>query len=76
MLYTIHDFRNRCANQRCHAMPNLSADELWKYQESLVSLMAAMGLGRDYQTELSAVRRVSRQLASSYTIEIVEIPSA
>jgi hypothetical protein len=53
---------------------NISADELWKYQESLIALMGAIGLGQNYKKELDTARRVSEKLASPYTIEVVEIP--
>jgi len=53
---------------------NVSADDLWKYQESLIALMEAIGFGRNYKKELDSARRVSERLASPYTIEIVEIP--
>jgi hypothetical protein len=74
-LNTIHDFRSRCANERCYNMPNLNAEELWKHQESLIAVMAALGLGRDYERELRMARRILRRLGSSYRIDIVESPS-
>ena len=52
----------------------MSTDQLWKYQESIIALMGALGLGRDYQKELGQARRVSKKLASPYTIDIFEIP--
>jgi len=52
----------------------MSTDQLWKYQESIIALMGVLGLGRDYQRELGQARRVSKQLASPYTINIFEIP--
>jgi len=73
-LNTIHDLRGRCLNERCGAALNISADELWKYQESLMALMEALGLKRDYKKELGNAKRVSEKLASPYTIEVVEVP--
>ena len=46
----------------------------WKYQESLIALMRALGLGHDYGKELDFARRISKKFASPYAIEIVEIP--
>jgi hypothetical protein len=73
MLNTILDFPNRCANERCRAVPHMqmSDEELWEYQESLIALMAAIGLSRDYEPELSAAQRISRRLASFHRVEIV-----
>lgn len=73
-LNTIHDLRARCINESCGASLNISADELWKYQESLIALLEAIGLGRNYKKELDTARRVSEKLTSPYTIEVVEIP--
>ena len=73
-LNTIHDLRGRCINEGCRAALNVSADDLWKYQESLMALMEAIGLGRNYKKELDTARRVSEKLASPYTIEVLEIP--
>jgi len=73
-LHTVHDLRSHCINESCHATLNVSTDQLWKYQESIIALMGALGLGRDYQKELGQARRVSKKLASPYTIDIFEIP--
>ncbi len=73
-LHTIHDLRSHCINESCRATLNMSTDQLWKYQESIIALMGVLGLGRDYQRELGQARRVSKQLASPYTINIFEIP--
>jgi len=71
MLHTILDFRDRCANEHCRAVPNVCAEDLWKYQESLIAPMAALGLSRDYEPELNAAQRISRRLASFHRIEVV-----
>ena len=73
-LNTIHDLRNRCINESCRATLNMSTDQLWKYQESIIALMGALGLGRDYRKELGQARRVSKRLASPYAVDIIEIP--
>jgi len=73
-LHTIHDLRSRCINESCRATLNMSTDQLWNYQESIIALMGALGLGRDYQKELGQARRVSKRLASPYAIDIVEVP--
>ena len=73
-LKTIHDLRTRCTNERCRATLNMDAEGLWKYQESIMALMAALGLGRDYGKELGFARRMSEKFASPYSIEIVEMP--
>jgi len=73
-LNTIHDLRGRCINESCREALSISADELWKYQESLIALLGAIGLGRNYKKELDTARRVSEKLASPYTIEVLEIP--
>ena len=73
-LNTIHDLQNRCSNERCRATLDMSDDGLWKYQESLIALMGALGLGRDYSRELDFAERMSRKFASPYTITIVEVP--
>jgi hypothetical protein len=52
----------------------MGAEQLWKYQESLITLMGALGLGRDYRKELDFARRISRKFASPYTIDVIEIP--
>jgi hypothetical protein len=73
-LNTIHDLRSRCVNERCRATLNMSTDGLWKYQESLIALMAALGLGRDYVRQLDFARRMSKKFASPYTINVIEVP--
>jgi len=74
ILNTIHDLPNRCANKRCRAtLDTMSVENLWKHQESLITLMGAMGLGRDYRKELDFARRISRKVGSPYTIEIIEV---
>ena len=72
-LNTIHDLPNRCTNKRCGATLDMSAENLWKYQESLMTLMGAIGLGRDYRRELDFAKRISKKVASPYTIDIIEI---
>jgi hypothetical protein len=73
-LHTIYDLRRRCMNPQCGSTLNMSSDELWRYQERLMALMEALGLGRDYEKELDDARKLSKKLASPYTIDIVEIP--
>jgi len=58
----------------CRATLKMSEEGLWKYQESLIALMRALGLGREYWKELDFARRMSKNFASPYAIEIVEIP--
>jgi len=72
-LNTIHDLRSQCANERCRATLDMSDDGLWKYQESLIALMGALGLGRDYSRELDFAQRMSRKFASPYTINVIEV---
>ena len=71
---TIHDLPNRCINNRCRATLDMSDMNLWKYQESLITLMGALGLGRDHWNELNFARRMSKKFASPYTIDIIEVP--
>jgi len=73
-LNTIHDLRSRCVNETCRAALNMSSDELWRYQDSIIALMGALGLGRDCRKELGQARRVSKTLASPYAVDIIEIP--
>jgi len=73
-LDSINDLQPRCPNERCRATPNMAQEDLWEYQESIIALMAAMGLGRNFVKELGNARNVSRKLASPYTIDIVETP--
>jgi len=73
-LQTIHDLRSRCLNERCRATLNMNTEALWKYQESLIAVMAALGLGRDYARELDFARRMSKKFASPYTINIIKVP--
>ncbi|HXW62352.1 MAG TPA: hypothetical protein VEJ45_07125 [Candidatus Acidoferrales bacterium] len=75
-LTSIKDLQSRCGNQRCGATLNINQEELWEYQESLMALMAAIGLGRDFGKELVIARSVSMKLASPYAIDIIEIPAA
>ena len=73
LLNTIHDLPSRCANKRCGAtLDTISVENLWKHQESLITLMGVIGLGRDYRRELDFARRISRKVASPYTIDVVE----
>jgi hypothetical protein len=72
-LHTISDLRGRCMNERCRAPLNMNPEDLWEYQESIVALMATVGLGRDYEKELVKAKKVSKKLASPYTIDIIEI---
>ena len=72
-LNTIHDLRSRCINERCRATLNMNPEQLWKYRESIIALMGALGLGRDYRRELGLAQRLSRKFVSPYAIEIVEI---
>jgi hypothetical protein len=37
--------------------------------------MGVMGLGRDYWKELDFATRISKKVASPYTIDIIEIPN-
>ena len=71
-LNTIHDLRSRCINESCRATLNMSTDQLWKYQESIIALMGALGLGCDHARELDFARRMSKKFASPYAIDIVE----
>jgi len=73
-LNTIYDLRSRCTNERCRATLNMTGDQLWEYQDSIMALMRALGLGRDYGKELGRARRMSKKLASPYTIAIIEVP--
>jgi len=73
-LQTIHDLRSRSLNERCRANLNMNTVALWNYQESLIAVMAALGLGRDYARELDFARRMSKKFASPYTINIIEVP--
>jgi len=73
-LNSIKDLRPRCENERCRATLNMAQEELWEYQESIMALMAAMGLGRNFAKELGNARSVYMKLASPYTIDIVEVP--
>jgi len=47
---------------------------LWKYQESLLTLMGALGPNRAYLKELDFARRMSKKFGSPYTINIIEVP--
>ena len=71
---TIHDLRSRCINEGCRAILNMSTDQLGQYQESIIALMGALGLGRDYGKELGQARRVSKRLSSPYAVDIIEVP--
>jgi len=51
----------------------MNPEQLWKYRESIIALMGALGLGRDYRRELGLAQRLSRKFVSPYAIEIVEI---
>jgi len=73
-LNTIYDLRSRCINECCRATLNMSPEALWKYQESLIALMGALGLGRDYARELDFARRMSKKFASPYTVNVIEVP--
>ena len=73
-LNTIHDLKSQCTNERCRATLDMSDEGLWKYQESIIALMGALGLGRGYSRELDFAERMSRKLASPYTITIAEVP--
>ena len=75
ILNTIHDLPSRCTNGRCCATLDTGAESLWKYHESIITLMRTLGLGRDYWNELDFAKRMSRKVASPYTIEIVEVDS-
>jgi len=72
-LNTIHDLRSQCRNQRCRATLNLGPDDLWKYQESLMALMEALGLGGEYGRQLDFARKLSKKFESPYVISIVWI---
>jgi hypothetical protein len=52
----------------------MSLEELSEYQESIVALMAALGLGHAYEKELDKARKVSKKLEAPYSIDIIEIP--
>jgi hypothetical protein len=39
-----------------------------------ITVMAVMGLGRDYWKELDFATRTSKKVASPYRIDIIEIP--
>ena len=73
ILNTIHDLPNRCINNRCRATLDMSDMNLWKYQESLLTLMATLGLGCDHWKELDFARRISKKVAASYTVGMSEI---
>jgi len=74
ILNTIHDLPSRCTNKRCGAtLDTMSVENLWKHQESLITLMGAIGLGRDYRRELAFAMRISKKVASPYSIDVVEI---
>jgi hypothetical protein len=73
ILNTIQDLRSRCSNTQCHATLNMGAEELWKYQESIIALLEALGLERDYGKELGFARRMSEKFRSPFTIDIIEI---
>ena len=64
-LNTIHDLWSRCINERCRATLNMDPEALWKYQESIIVLMAALELERDYARELDFAERMSRKFASA-----------
>ena len=53
---------------------NIGTEALWKYQESLIALMGALGLGRNYVRELDFARRMSEKFASPCTISVIEVP--
>jgi len=72
-LNTIHDLKSQCANEHCRATLNMGDEGLWKYQESIRALMAALGLRRDYARELDFARRMSEKFASPYTIDVIEV---
>jgi hypothetical protein len=73
-LNTIYDLQSRCTNERCRATLNMTGDKLWEYQETIIALMGVLGLGREYGKELGHARRMSKKLASPYTIAIIEVP--
>ena len=73
-LNTIHDLKSQCTNERCRATLDMSSEGLWKYQESLIALMGALGLGRDYIRELDFARRMSKKFASPHTVRVIEAP--
>ena len=72
-LNTIHDLRSRCTNLRCDAALDTDPEQLWKYQESLIALMEALGLGRDYRRQMDFARRMSKKVGSPYVISVVWI---
>lgn len=55
-LNTIHDLRSQCINERCRATLNMSIEQLWKYEGSIIALMGTLGLGRDYEKELGKAK--------------------
>jgi hypothetical protein len=54
----------------------MNQEELWEYQQSLMALMAAIGLGHDFGKELGNARSASMKLASPYTIDVIDMPAA
>ena len=73
-LNTIHDLRSRCINERCRATLNMSIEQLWKYEGSIIALMGALGLGRPYWKKLDFARRISKKFVSPYSIDVIELP--
>ena len=73
-LNTVHDLKSQCANKRCRATFDMNGEGLWRYQESLIALMGALGLGREYAQELDFATRMSKKFASPYTIDVIEVP--
>jgi len=73
ILQTIHDFPSTCTNERCRADLDMSDEGLWKYQESILALMGALGLRRAYVRELDFAERMSQKFASPYTISVIEV---
>jgi hypothetical protein len=69
-LNTIHDLKSQCTNELCRAPLDMSSEGLWKYQQSLLALMAALGFGGNYTRELDFARRMSAKFASPYTIDV------
>ena len=53
---------------------NIGTEALWKYQESLIALMGALGLGRNYVRELDFARRMSEKFVCPYTVSVIEVP--
>ena len=51
----------------------MSTEALWKYRESLMVLVRALGLGGDYWQELDFALRMSRKFASPFLIYVIEI---